>query len=146
MPPPSSNKERPRVAASRSFQRTRADHATELAEDYVELVGDLINETGEARTVDIASRLGVTHVTVTNTINRLKREGLVTSEPYRSIFLTDKGKQLALAARDRHNLVVSFLRALGVPAEDAEIDSEGIEHHIGESTMAAMQRFLDRSE
>lgn len=141
----SSNQGRSRVAASHGFQRTRADHATELAEDYVELIAELIAETGEARTVDIASRLGVTHVTVTNTVNRLKRDGLVTSEPYRSIFLTDKGRQLALAARERHDLVVDFLIALGVPAADAEIDAEGIEHHISDSTIAAMKRLVDRS-
>jgi len=138
----SSNQGRPRAGTSDGFQRTRADHATELAEDYVELIADLINETGEARTVDIAARLGVTHVTVANTINRLKRDGLVTSQRYRSIFLTDKGRLLAATARQRHNLVVDFLVALGVPSADAEIDAEGIEHHISDSTVAAMSRYL----
>ncbi len=141
----SSNQGRSHADASRRFQRTRDDHATELAEDYVELIADLIAETGEARTVDIASRLGVTHVTATNAINRLKRDGLVTSEPYRSVFLTDKGRQLAIAARERHDLVVRFLIALGVPASDAEIDAEGIEHHIGDSTVEAMDRFVGDS-
>jgi len=136
-----SGKQRPRITRSQRFERTRADHATELAEDYVELIADLIKETGEARSVDIASRLGVTHVTVTNTVSRLKRDGLVTSEPYRSIFLTGKGKKLAAAARERHDLVVDFLTALGVPPEDAEIDAEGIEHHISASTIEAMRRF-----
>jgi DtxR family transcriptional regulator, manganese transport regulator len=141
-----SNQGRSHADASRRFQRTRDDHATELAEDYVELIADLIDQTGEARTVDIAARLGVTHVTVTNTINRLKRDGLVTSEPYRSIFLTDNGRQLAAAARVRHDLVLRFLIALGVPAADAEIDAEGIEHHIGESTVTAMERFVTNAK
>lgn len=124
------------------YQRTREDHARELAEDYVELIDDLIRESGEARTVDIAARLGVTHVTVTNAIGRLKRGGLVTSEPYRSIFLTKDGKRLAETARKRHELVVDFLLALGVPAADAETDAEGIEHHISIATFEAMKRFL----
>ncbi len=132
------------AATAKGHKRTRADHARELAEDYVELIDDLINEKNEARAVDIARHLGVTHVTVTNAINRLKREGLVTSEPYRSVFLTDKGRKLAAEARKRHTLVLEFLLALGVPDHDAETDAEGIEHHLSPSTLAAMRAFLDQ--
>lgn len=127
---------------ARKYVRTRADHAAELAEDYVELIDDLIRETGEARAVDIAAHLGVTHVTVANTIRRLKRDGLVTAEPYRAIFLTEAGKELAESARIRHTLVLDFLIALGVPKKDAEADAEGIEHHLSPATMEAIRRFL----
>ena len=130
---------------ARKYVRTRADHASELAEDYVELIDDLIRETGEARAVDIAARLGVTHVTVANTIRRLKRDGLVTAEPYRAIFLTEAGKELAESARVRHTLVLGFLIALGVPNRDAEADAEGIEHHLSPATMEAIRRFLRKN-
>ena len=79
------------------FQRTRDDHSRENAEDYVELIESLIAETGEARAVDLAERLGVSHVTVSKTIQRLQREGFVTTQPYRSIFLTDKGREVAVS-------------------------------------------------
>ncbi len=127
------------------YRRTRSDHAQETAEDYVELVDDLIRQTGEARAVEVARRLGVTHVTVTKTLARLKREGLIKSEPYRAIFLTAKGKRLADKSRKRHELVVEFLRALGVPRKDAETDAEGIEHHISPRTLQAMKRFAARA-
>ena len=74
-----------------AFGRTRSDHRSEIAEDYVELIADLIDATGEARAVDLANRLGVTNATVNNAITRLQRDGLVHSEPYRSIFLTRTG-------------------------------------------------------
>lgn len=45
------------------LSQTRREHANEIAEDYVEAIADLITETGEARVVDLAKRLGVTHVT-----------------------------------------------------------------------------------
>jgi DtxR family transcriptional regulator, manganese transport regulator len=133
------------ISSVRGYKRTRQDHARELAEDYVELIDELIRETGEARAVDVAARLGVTHVTVTNTVTRLKRAGLLRSEPYRSIFLTTEGKELAEAVRARHELVLDFLSALGVPAKDAEADAEGIEHHLSPATLDAMRRFLKRS-
>lgn len=129
-------------AAAAGYRRTRSDHARELAEDYVELIDDLIRETGEARAVDLARRLGVTQVTVTKTVERLKREKLVTSEPYRSIFLTAEGKKLADFTRSRHQSVLEFLIALGVPRSDAEVDAEGIEHHISPKTLDAMRRFV----
>lgn len=53
------------------LSQTRREHASEIAEDYVEAIADLISETGEARVVDLATRLGVTHVTVNRTIVRL---------------------------------------------------------------------------
>lgn len=126
------------------FQRVRDAHQTEVAEDYVELIADLIDDTGEARVVDLASRLGVTNATVNNTIQRLQRDGLVTSKPYRSIFLTEAGQELAEMSRQRHQLVRDFLIALGVDAETADSDAEGIEHHVSEKTLAAFRRHLKK--
>src|SRR5205085_1090619 len=81
--------EREQAAARQAARHSKArrDHSGEIAEDYVELIAQLTRAHGEARTVDIAEHLGVSHVTVTRTIQRLQSEGLVRSEPYRSIFL-----------------------------------------------------------
>ncbi|MCG3127203.1 MAG: Transcriptional regulator MntR [Phycisphaerae bacterium] len=121
-------------------RRTRDAHARELAEDYVEVVAELIERTGEARAVDIARHIGVTHVTVIKTIERLQRDGLVTTRPYRSIFLTDAGKRLADASRRRHQIVVNFLLSIGVSDAAAQADAEGIEHHVSPETLAALER------
>jgi DtxR family manganese transport transcriptional regulator len=126
------------------FQRVRDAHQTEVAEDYVELIADLIDEVGEARTVDLARRLGVASATVNNTIHRLQRDGLVTAKPYRSIFLTEAGQKLAQASRERHRIVCAFLIALGVDAETAEADAEGIEHHVSDATLTAFRAHLAR--
>ena len=125
------------------FKRVREAHQTELAEDYVELIDDLITETGEARVVDLAGRLGVTNATVNNTIQRLQRDGLVTAKPYRAIFLTERGQEMATTARDRHRIVLDLLLALGVDGATAELDAEGIEHHVSEATLAAFRAFLE---
>lgn len=129
---------------ARSFQRVRAAHQMEIAEDYVELIGELIETVGEARVVDLAERLGVTKATVNNTVQRLAREGLVKSAPYRSIFLTSKGRSLARKSRQRHELVRDLLIALGVDAETADADAEGIEHHVSAPTLLAFRRFLQQ--
>ncbi|MGF1502853.1 MAG: manganese-binding transcriptional regulator MntR [Paracoccaceae bacterium] len=128
---------------ARGFERARAAHEREVAEDYVELIADLIDVTGEARSVDLAERLGVTSATVANTLGRLSREGLVIKERYRSIFLTEGGRALAERVRERHRVVRDFLVKIGVDPETAETDAEGIEHHISERTLTALRRFTE---
>ena len=124
------------------FSKARSAQSTALLEDYVELIADLLAATGEARPTDIARRLGVSHATVIKTISRLKREGVATARPYRGVFLTDSGRELAARVRARHRLVVDALLALGVSPEVAEADAEGIEHHVSETTLKAFGRFL----
>ena len=122
------------------FDRIRRAHQSEVAEDYVEMISDLIEETGEARTVDLAARFGVTSPTVNAIVRRLQRENLVDTRPYRSIFLTEAGKALAESSRARHQVVRDFLVTIGVPEIIAEEDAEGVEHHVSEETLAVFAR------
>jgi len=92
--------------------------------------------------VELAKRLGVTHVTVNRSIVRLQKAGFVTSRPYRAIFLTEKGRNLAETCKSRHETVVAFLRSLGIPERVAEMDAEGIEHHVSPDTLAAFKTAL----
>jgi DtxR family manganese transport transcriptional regulator len=143
MPGPNDTSRRASLQAE-GFKRVRDAHQTEVAEDYVELIADLIEEMGEARVVDLAQRLGVSNATVNNTIQRLARDGLVTSKPYRSIFLTREGQEMASASRERHDLVRDFLISLGVTPDIAEVDAEGVEHHVSEETLEAFRKHLAR--
>lgn len=121
---------------SKPHRRTRRDHATETAEDYVEAIDDLLREQGSCRVVDLAKRFAVSHVTVTRIVARLQEEGLLLTEPYRPVTLTPKGKRLANKSRKRHEIVFAFLRAIGVDAATAAIDAEGIEHHVSPATLS----------
>lgn len=128
------------------FRTTRAAHRDETAEDYVEAIAQLLDEQGEARVRDLVSMIGVSHVTVTRIVSRLQGEGLVSTEPHKPIVLTAKGRRLAMKMRRRHEVVQSFLIAIGVPAKQAQIDAEGIEHHVSDATVRAMKRLVDHSE
>jgi DtxR family transcriptional regulator, manganese transport regulator len=132
-------------AQAHRFGKTRSAQSGALAEDYVELIADLLASGGEARPTDIARRLGVSHPTAIKTISRLKREGLATGRPYRGVFLTETGQALAERMRTRHRLIVDFLLALGIPIEVAEADAEGMEHYVSETTLKAFEDFLRSS-
>lgn len=131
-----------RPSPASSHARTRRDHASEMAEDYVEAIAEVVRLQGECRVVDLARRFGVTHVTVSRTTRRLVRDGLIETQPYGPILLTAEGRRLARLARERHEVVYRFLRVLGVSEPAAEVDAEGIEHHCSQETLLKMKQFI----
>ena len=124
-----------------SFEKVRDAHKTENTEDYLEIIADLLNLKGEARIVDIANKLGIAQATANKTIQRLQNQGYVKKEPYRSIFLTLKGQELASVSKKRHIIVLTFLKKLGIDNKTAEADAEGIEHHVSQKTLKKMDLF-----
>ncbi|MFO0828130.1 MAG: manganese-binding transcriptional regulator MntR [Phycisphaerales bacterium] len=129
------------ASGAREHSVVRGKHAVEAAEDYCEAVADLVDATGEARVVGLARRFGLSHVTVSRVVARLKREGYLRAEPYQPIALTAKGRRVAEESRARHRLVLEFLLSLGVDEATARLDAEGIEHHVSPATLAAFGRF-----
>ena len=131
---------------AKRFREVRRAHSTEIAEDYAEAVAEIIDRSGECRVKDLAEQFGVSHVTVTKALSRLVEEGLVETEPYRPVVLTALGRKLARECQRRHEIVVRFLRFLGVSTEVARIDAEGIEHHVSQETLDRLQAFLDQHD
>lgn len=123
------------------FEQVRNARNSETAEDYTEMIADLIRNAGEARAVDLAKHFGVTGPTVNSIIRRLVRDGLVVSKPYRSIFLTDKGQTLADYCKKRHEIVYDFLIKIGVNSDTAKNDAEGIEHHVSAETLSVFEKY-----
>jgi DtxR family transcriptional regulator, manganese transport regulator len=131
-----------KVRTSARFAGTRAAHRHERVEDYVEAIEQLCRGLGAARVRDVAAFMGVSSVTVCKMAVRLAGEGLVEQERYGPLRLTAAGRRLARRVEERHAVVLAFLRSLGVPARQAELDAEGIEHHVSTATIAAMRRGL----
>jgi DtxR family manganese transport transcriptional regulator len=122
--------------------RTRHDHASETAEDYVEAIASIEANGTECRLKDLSAHFGVSHVTASKILARLSREGLVETKPYSPVRLSQQGFAMAKVARQRHQLVLDFLIALGVTPITAQIDAEGIEHHVSEETIRCIKKFL----
>ena len=136
-------KKNPKTDA-KSYIHTRKAHKNELAEDYVELIEDLIIKEGEARIVDIANHLGISKATVNQTIYRLVKKGFLISKPYRAVRLTKKGENAATYVRQRHKIVYDFLITIGLDKETAGLDSEGIEHHVGNKTLNKLKNLTNK--
>jgi DtxR family manganese transport transcriptional regulator len=128
---------------ARIHRRVRRQHQTELAQDYVEAIFRLKSEGKGTRVTDIQEVFGVSHVTVIRTLARLEEASLlVKRQGY--VELTEEGHRIALKAYRRHNTLMRFLRSLGVSEATASLDTEGIEHHLSDETLIAIEAFLDR--
>ena len=128
---------------SEPHQRTRRDHTTEKAEDYVEAVADILDKQDTCRITHLAKQFAVSHVTVHRIVERLQNEGLVMTKPYQPITLTAKGKRLASMCRQRHKIVYRFLLAIGIDEVTAAMDAEGIEHHVSPTTLKRLEELAE---
>lgn len=128
---------------SEGFRANRMARQNALIEDYVELIADLLDEGQEARQVDLADRLGVSQPTVAKMLVRLADEGLVVRKPYRGVFLSKEGREMAESVRARHRTVEAFLLALGISPDNARIDAEGLEHYVSAETLDVFQTAMD---
>lgn len=141
------------TASNNPFVKTREDHQSETSEDYAEVIYRLsgksshVDESGcesiaKVKTVAIARALEVAQPTVTKILLRLEKEGLVCIHPRQFVHLTTEGVELARLSMERHELVVTFLRELGVSDMQAELDAEGVEHHLSEESLDALRKAL----
>ena len=126
------------------FQQTRVHHSIEIAEDYTELIADLMAMHGKVRVCDLAREMGITHVAVLKNIRKLIRDGLLIKDSD-TFSLTQKGRQMAEFSKRKHDILTRFLLQLGVPKEVIATDVEGIEHHISPPTLAAIEAHLNKS-
>jgi len=81
-----------------------AEEVTAVIEEYLENIYRLQEKSGVARTSDIVKLLQVAPGTVTNTVERLEKEGLITHVPYKGVKLTEKGRKIAINVIRRHRL------------------------------------------
>ena len=96
---------------------------SQSAEDYLERILELVQETGQARVVDIANSLNVRQASVTNMVKKLCELGYVDHEKYkRGLVLTKKGQQVALEIQRRHETLSSFFSMLELDDETQRRD------------------------
>ncbi len=121
----------------------RKAEETPRAEDYLEVVYDLIREKGYAMTSDISSRLNVKPPTVSNMIGKLAARGYLKHEPYRGMKLTEHGESVARSVIRRHEVISELLSMIGVEKDTAYEDTEGIEHHVHPTTTRRIERLAE---
>jgi Mn-dependent DtxR family transcriptional regulator len=129
-------------AAHNTKREAAGDQHTDRMEDYLEVIYELIKQKGYATAVDISESLNVSSPSVTKMLQRLDESKYLRYEKYRGINLTNEGTAVAENIREKHRLLAEFFRMIGVDENIANIDAEGIEHHLHPETLKKLQLFI----
>jgi DtxR family Mn-dependent transcriptional regulator len=100
---------------------------------YVETIFELSKIHGHAHSKDIAETLGIKMASVTDAIKKLAEMGLVNYQARKSITLTDRGLEIALALDEKHLVLADFFNnILGCSPKRSESFACSVEHVIDE--------------
>lgn len=111
-------------------------------EDYLEVIYELIKKRGYATQTDISESLNVSLPSVTKMLQRLDENKYLEYEKYRGINLTEEGIEVAENIHEKHGLLSEFFKMIGVDEDVANIDAEGIEHHLHSQTLKKLREFI----
>jgi DtxR family Mn-dependent transcriptional regulator len=113
-------------------------------EDYLEAILNVTDDSGEARSRDIAESLGVARPSVTGALKLLAKKGLVNYRPYGSVSLTQAGLARAAKVAKKHDILESFfMDFLGLDHSVAHPAACKTEHIFNPAIVARMADFTD---
>lgn len=113
-------------------------------EDYLEAIVELGGTTEvSVRSVDIATKLGVSKASVNKAVTILKEKNLAVQPYYGDITLTEEGYAYGNSVLERHHLLFAFLtKALGVSEEQADEEACLMEHAISDESFEKWAAYI----
>ena len=105
----------------------------DTTEMYLRTIFELEEEETVPLRARIAERLHQSGPTVSQTVARMERDGLLTVEGDRHLELTDSGRQLAVSVMRKHRLAeLLLINVIGMEWEDVHIEACRWEHVMSE--------------
>lgn len=119
---------------------------TASSQDYLEAILHLCNEKGEARSIEVAERLGFSRASVSRALKPLRDAGYIEQKRYSTITITEAGIRAGDEVQQRHKALKRFLvEVLGVDSTTAEVDACAMEHSLSMESLIKLQLFLGQS-
>ena len=118
----------------------------ESGEMYLESIYVLCREHGSVRSIDIAEYMNFSKPSVSRGMGILKKQGYITVDKDGYISLTGSGKKIAEKIFERHTVLSSLFKDMGVDDETAVNDACRIEHVISDETFDAVKKFYRLSK
>jgi len=116
----------------------------DTTEMYLRTIYDLEEEGVVPLRARIAERLDQSGPTVSQTVSRMERDGLLHVAGDRHLELTDKGRGLAVAVMRKHRLAERLLvDVIGLPWEEVHAEACRWEHVMSEDVERRLVRVLD---
>jgi DtxR family transcriptional regulator, Mn-dependent transcriptional regulator len=114
-----------------------------VVEDYLQILHYLTRDGGTVIAARLAERLNVTPPTVTATLQRMERDGLIEHGPHKEILFTTSGRTRAEDIVRRHALAERLLTdVLKMPWHEAHDEAHGVEHALTPNIEARLLQVL----
>lgn len=115
----------------------------ESAEDYLERILIIQHEKGFVRSIDIAHELNFSKPSVSVAMKKLRENDYIKVDDSGYITLTDAGYKIASSILERHEVLTTLLKMLGVSSEVAAQDACKIEHDLSDETFACIKKHYE---
>ena len=115
-------------------------------EDYLEAIVMLGgSQTQPVRSVDIATKMGVSKASVSKAVTSLKNSGMLEQPYYGDITLTEDGYKYGCTVLKRHEMLTRFLiEKVGLSEEVAEDEACQMEHAISDESFKKWLAYFER--
>ena len=100
------------------------------AEDYLETILVLQEQSGQVRSIDIVNRLGYSKPSVSIAMKKLRESGYISMSPDGLITLNESGLEIARQVYSRHKVITKLFVLMGVSEEVAAEDACRVEHDL----------------
>ncbi|TQN27678.1 DtxR family iron (metal) dependent repressor [Haloactinospora alba] len=119
----------------------------DTTEMYLKTIFELEEEGIVPLRARIAERLQQSGPTVSQTVARMERDGLLRVENDRHLLMTDEGRRLATHVMRKHRLAERLLvDVIALPWEDVHVEACRWEHVISDAVEERLMRVLDAPE
>lgn len=118
----------------------------ESAEDYLETILVLQEQSGQVRSIDIVNKLGYSKPSVSIAMKKLRESGYITMASDGLITLNESGFEIAKRVYDRHTIITKLFTILGVSPEQAAEDACKAEHDLSKETFDRICEFVKHHE
>jgi DtxR family Mn-dependent transcriptional regulator len=127
-----------------SATKTGKTDLTASLEDYLEAIYNVADDSGQARSTDVAEVLDVSKASVTGACRILRQKGLIEYKPYEALRLTEQGRSVASEVQKRHDLLTDFFtNILGVDIKTAQQAACEAEHSMGPKISSKLIKFME---
>lgn len=115
----------------------------ESAEDYLESILIIQEQSGQVRSIDVVNKLGFSKPSVSIAMKKLRESGYINMAVDGAITLTDSGLEIASRIYGRHKTITRLFELLGVTPEQAAIDACKVEHDLSEETFGKICEYIE---
>lgn len=111
----------------------------ESGEMYLESIYVLSKKNKSVLSIDVCEYMGYSKPSVSRAVKILRENNYITVESDGNLRLTEKGTAVAESMYQRHTVLTTFLKSIGVSDEIAAKDACKIEHVLSEESFAAIK-------